>query len=256
MQAKNSVDIFLDPTVFHPQLLFVGSEDCLPSHCYGPHIREYYLLHYCVSGRGVLEDPYGTHPIGAGEVFLICPGEVTRYIADPAMPWSYVWMAFTCPDLPPHQPSVMQYPYASFLSVREFIRAEVTAPEIYLAALYEILYYLFLPNRTTPDLCGRLRRYIDLNYMQDLSVEQLADSCGFDRRYLSRIFKARCGKSLKQYLVSVRMEHAKEFLRSGYTVSQTALLCGYHDECNFSKMFKLECGVSPSNYRKRGQKQG
>ena len=40
-------------------MLFAGEEKCAPSHSYGPHIREYYILHFCRRGKGVLENKDG-----------------------------------------------------------------------------------------------------------------------------------------------------------------------------------------------------
>jgi AraC-like DNA-binding protein len=46
------------------------------------------------------------------------------------------------------------------------------------------------------------------------------------------------------------MEAAKRLLGRGMSVSEATRLCGYEDSCNFSKMFKRECGVSPADWRR------
>ena len=70
-----------------------------------------------------------------------------------------------------------------------------------------------------------------------------------NRIYLSRIFKEDYGISIKKYIVSVRMNHAKKFLEDGHSVSDVADMVGYSDAFGFSKMFKSYFGVSPSNIR-------
>lgn len=74
--------------------IFYGTEKCEKGHCFGPHARNYYIVHFCLSGCGTLQDKFGTHKISAGELFIIRPGEITTYTADKVTPWEYVWIAF------------------------------------------------------------------------------------------------------------------------------------------------------------------
>ena len=71
-----------------------------------------------------------------------------------------------------------------------------------------------------------------------------------ERSYLSRIFCQRFGKSPKQYLTDVRIEHAATLLDEGNSVRQAALAVGYSDIAAFSKIFKEKTGVSPLDYKK------
>ena len=84
--------------------------------------------------------------------------------------------------------------------------------------------------------------------MLPITVEEIAAHMSLDRRYLSRIFKQSTGKSLKEYLVEVRMREATRLLTLGYTVGRVAQLCGYPDQFNFSKMFKHTYGISPKGW--------
>ena len=86
--------------------------------------------------------------------------------------------------------------------------------------------------------------------MNEMQVEQIAESLSLDRRYLSRLFKSKTGKTIQEYLIGVRMEEAKKLLGDGHGVAETANLCGYSDYCNFSKMFKQIYGVSPAKWKK------
>ena len=84
--------------------------------------------------------------------------------------------------------------------------------------------------------------------MNEIRVEQIAENLNLDRRYLSRLFKQKMGQTIQEYLIIVRMDEAKRYLAEGRSVSETATLCGYTDTCNFSKMFKRVCGISPANW--------
>ena len=69
-----------------------------------------------------------------------------------------------------------------------------------------------------------------------------------DRRYLVRLFKEKTGMGIQEYIIQVRMEHARTLLQSGFSVNTTASMVGYHDSFNFSKMFKKTTGTSPKQF--------
>ncbi len=70
-----------------------------------------------------------------------------------------------------------------------------------------------------------------------------------DRHYLARIFKKKTVVSISDYIINVRMEEEKNYLKKDFSVEDTARMCGYEDVSNFSKLFKREVGISPA-YRK------
>ena len=94
-----------DFTIF-PSMTFVdlglyqfGREDCEPAHSFGPAIRNHYLFHYILNGKGTFmwQDAKGHEhktPLKAGQGFLISPGQITTYVADERIPWEYCWLEF------------------------------------------------------------------------------------------------------------------------------------------------------------------
>ncbi|MBQ7348656.1 MAG: AraC family ligand binding domain-containing protein, partial [Clostridia bacterium] len=74
--------------------IFYGGEKCKKGHSFGPHTRNYYIIHFCLNGCGTLKDKFGVHKISAGELFIIRPDEITTYTADMFTPWEYTWIAF------------------------------------------------------------------------------------------------------------------------------------------------------------------
>lgn len=75
--------------------LTCGAKRCLPGELAGPALREHYLLHVCLSGRGVFQTQDKGYDIGPGEAFLMLPGEVSAYRADEEDPWHNIWVGFT-----------------------------------------------------------------------------------------------------------------------------------------------------------------
>ena len=226
--------------------LFAGEEDCKPHHNFGPYIREHYLLHFCLSGKGVFFDKSGEHAVGAGEFFIIRPGEVTRYVADGTDPWHYVWFAFRGSITARFDPlsPVLKTPEGIAERLYALIDAREESPDPYCAFTYELAHALSLDHGDT-DALSRVHRFVRYHYMEALSVESIASSFGFERSYLYRIFKKRYGIGLKEHITAVRMQHAKAFLSQGMLVSQAARIVGYADEFNFSRAYKKFYKTSP-----------
>ena len=234
--------------------VFAGYEKCAPSHSFGPAVRDCFLIHFCLSGRGWLTDKSGVHTVGAGEAFIIRPGEVTYYEADEGDPWEYAWIGFVGErgESFASAPSVVRLPSRLGERVKALSLDEVGSPEPYIAVLYDVIYSISdeESDAGARDRLQNIRRYIKYNYMKSLSVSELARAFGFERSYLFRIFKERYGIGPKEYIIDVRMKNAAYLLSEGYSVSQASEMVGYSDPFNFSKAFKAHYGISPSRYGK------
>ena len=65
----------------------VGFQQCDPLYQWGPGVRDHYLIHYIVSGRGVYTVGGQQLRLAAGDVFLVYPGTTVTYASDQAEPW-------------------------------------------------------------------------------------------------------------------------------------------------------------------------
>jgi two-component system response regulator YesN len=100
----------------------------------------------------------------------------------------------------------------------------------------------------------RLVSYIDEHYTADLSLGQAAEIACMGATYLSEMFKREVGVSYSCYLTRVRLARAKELLeRTNLRVGEIATLSGYHDANYFSRVFKEQTGMKPSEFRNRPQ---
>ena len=91
-------------------------------------------------------------------------------------------------------------------------------------------------------------------YMKKIGIEDLAAILHVNRRYLTRLFHAEVGMSIREYLLRTRMREAAECLLAGNSVGESAERCGYEDMFLFSKLFKKVYGVSPSAWKEKRQK--
>ena len=251
---KGKQTVFLNLHLQDMNPLFYGHHNCPAGYSFGPSIRNYTLIHYVNRGKGRVYKENGTYDVGAGQAFLILPGEIVTYTADEKDPWQYQWVAFdgALAEKFCELPTVLSdFPGELIQQICDL--SERQMPE-YLAAslLFRLYAELFENKKRGSHYVRRVQDYIRALYMQPLSVDGIARQMNLDRRYLSRIFKQKSGQTIQEFLISVRMEEAQKLLLQGLSVEQTASLCGYEDTCNFSKMFKRKIGVSPQIW-KNGQ---
>lgn len=240
--------------------LFVGENAFDPSNDrYGPRICDYTIIHFVLEGHGVLVCEGKEYQVSEGQMFIIYAGEVAKYESRSEKTWKYVWAAFDGiyqEKLSVLEGRVFSVPRDIYedlfnkIIVRNIDRTEV------LAKIYQTFAYL-LPvdeNRKSgyPETVSNI---IKLNYMnKTTTVDKIANQLSIDRRYMTRIFKEKYGKTVSEYLIELRMKKAAEFLRGGYSVSDVSSMVGYNDVFNFSKMFKKVFSVSPKEFQKKDTK--
>ena len=95
------------------------------------------------------------------------------------------------------------------------------------------------------------KQYINDNYTSPLTLEMIGLEIGLNPSYFSSIFKKETGKNFIDYLNAVRIENAKQLLiENSLTVMDICEAVGFNDIKYFTKRFKKETGLSPSDYRK------
>ena len=235
--------------------LAYGRESCTAGHN-SDGIRDYYLIHYVCAGRGTFDYRGVHHELGAGQIFIISPGEWHRYTADARDPWTYEWVCFRgkraadFADLSP----VCGYTADSFHRIIGAGEYGEAAVEYVAACLFEILSCLLKEKRVGEGgYAERARRMVDSHYMLPITVGSIAAELSLDRRYLPRLFRERYGITLKEYLTRVRMENAARCIGQGYNAEEAGRLSGYEDPTNFYRMFKRYFGEGPAAYRRRTQ---
>lgn len=104
----------------------------------------------------------------------------------------------------------------------------------------------------TSTLLVQIEQYIEQNYKNKITLDEIATALHVNRSYLSRFYKNKTGVNLFDAILNKRIEAAKDFLRNTdmrtYEISEAV---GVEDAGYFSKMFKKFAGVSPKEYRKQ-----
>jgi len=270
--AENYLDLFM---------LQFGYEECEPMHLFGPVVRNHFLFHYVLSGKGVLcsdddKDKTTEYALEGGQGFMIWPGQRNTYIADEHDPWTYIWVEF---DGLRAKEFVMQ----SGLNFNRPIYS-ASVPEEHEKMRNEILhivdhansppmelmghFYLFLSaligssahSRKAPD--GGLQafyvseavNYVEQHYHEKITVEDIAEHCNLNRSYLSKIFRVMLKTNLQDFLIRYRMNRACELMRiSDLPIGEICGMVGYPNLFNFSRVFKRVIGQSPMEWRKENR---
>jgi AraC-like DNA-binding protein len=99
----------------------------------------------------------------------------------------------------------------------------------------------------------RVKDYIAAHYAEDISVADLGALTSRSPFHVARTFSKAVGLPPHAYLESVRVQHARQFLKSGMTLTDTALAIGYPDQSHFTYRFRRHTGITPGQYRTKAR---
>lgn len=257
-------------------LISCGFEPCAPNHTFGPGKRDKYLIHFVLSGKGEFHANGKTYKLHKNQAFIIYPEQEVMYKADGSDPWSYIWVGFHGTLVNSYLNSaginettdVIDIPEDSCIPdiIRRMLKANVLTYSNELlrqALLLELLATLISYKQDSGDeessycyphavYTEQAIRYIEKEYMYDITVVDIAKQIGITRSYLAKCFNNTINMSPKQYIIKYRMEKACELLKTtNLNITETAEAVGYSNSLTFSKAFKNYFGVSPAEWRHR-----
>ncbi len=235
-----------------------GYQACPPNHKYGPTARNYIILHYVVSGEGVLLKNGIEYKVKPSQCFVIRSGEVAYYCSDRENPWTYIWLGFKT-DMP--LPEIMAtedvfdgVKYENvFLPLMNCKSTDKAISSLLCSKCWELFFLMNQDNKpvTNRHIFTRAKNYIENKYMENISIADIASMMYMDRTVFSKGFAEQYGASPQEYLCSYRLKAATEMLKNTtMSIFEIATNCGYTDYPNFSKMFSKRYGMSPREYRK------
>ncbi len=103
---------------------------------------------------------------------------------------------------------------------------------------------------SSDSVIGKAKRFIDQNYQRNIGRDAIAASICVAPTYLSKIFREQVGMSLREYINSCRIDHAKKLLAdTNDTVSDIAIEVGFENIPYFSTIFKKYCHMTPFAWR-------
>ncbi len=99
-------------------------------------------------------------------------------------------------------------------------------------------------------LTKSITEYLNENICNEVQLSDISSKFSYSLSSIKRIFKRETGFGIIEYLTNLRIERAKELLKDGYSVKETATLSGFPNVYYFSNTFKNKTGISPSKYKK------
>lgn len=96
--------------------------------------------------------------------------------------------------------------------------------------------------------------YIEQNYNEDLTLEELSKVASFSKYHFHRIFKSIVGENLGDYIRRVRLSSTTLKFKTNQKITEIALDCGYETNSSFSKAFKKHFGITPKEFSKNAKK--
>lgn len=243
-----------------------GSQQCVPNQSWGPAVRDHYLLHYVVAGKGIYTCGGRKYRPTAGEAFVIFPGDLVSYRPDAQDPWEYHWVGFVGAEakgllrlcgFSKEQPvrRLAGTPAEDLLHIYEANGPSAAAEAQMIGRLWIFFANCIRENPkpapfAAPEYLTQALRFIRGNFAEDFSVAQLAEHVGVSRSQLYRAFESRFDQSPQAFLQQYRIREAAALLTStDLSVEEVAASTGFRDPLYFSRVFRRIQGKSPSAYR-------
>lgn len=248
----------------------VGCQLCDAGYQWGPGIRDHYLIHYIISGKGTYQVNGAVFELSAGDCFLIYPNTEIIYLADDKEPWEYAWVGFTgsdaamilqATDFSKKNPYIKNTPFGDAIK-RQLLHIYDARGNSFEHAvemtgrLYTAL-SLFIQGahkkeavNTAASYVQKSIEYISANYSYPITVEDISAYVGLSRSHLFRTFEQVLQQSPKEYLTDFRMKQACYLLKhSDLSITAIANSVGFDNSLYFSKTFHKRTGMAPKEYR-------
>ena len=255
--SPSNYQIFIKNDLKDINPISVGKAYVVPGHRAVTHSQNCVHLFYSCEGSGHFRLGENQYAVKEGQFFVLPVGTETVLRADVKTGWCYRWIGFT--GTLAHDfmrfPTVFSLPADFTASLYDPDQPERNLSSRLSGELFLIHAKMQEPKEQEQDYVQKVINRINTSYMEKLSVTEMSKELGLDRSHLSRLFKTRMDISIQEYILQFRIAEAKRYLVRGYSISDTAMLCGFGDRINFSRLFLRETGHRPTEWKKALEQQ-
>jgi AraC-like DNA-binding protein len=226
-----------------------------------------------IRGKGYLHWNGKIYTLTGGDAFFIDLSEPSFYYADKEDPWEAMWIHFggnqadfyyrlfgkSSPVVKLSRPDSAK---AHFLRLFELLEHTAIGSDLHAASqLIQLMTGVVIDKLKMGNMefskqpgqhekISKVMQYIDQHYERALSMKEIASVVSVSPYYLSRLFSAMTGYTVKEYMIKQRIKKAKDFLaNSDATLSDIAGMCGFSDQSHMGKMFRQYEKTTPKKYR-------
>lgn len=87
----------------------------------------------------------------------------------------------------------------------------------------------------------QIKQYVNQNYLEKLTIDNLADILGMEKTYFIKFYKKNTGISPFEYIMVKRIQHGMDLIQKGNNITESALSSGFYDQSQFIRYFKKIC---------------
>lgn len=265
-------NVSLNPNDFL-NLVQCGREVGTPGFAH-PRYNNAYIITIIESGKGTLEARGQIYKLTQNDAFITYPNELSILTADSTDPWELRFFSFNgqiAANLirrTVFKDGTIALPLKNSTLSKDILEA-TTFMNTHSYNEFQTYKFLFefishfdvnksiVINKTQSreqKYVTEIKKYIQSNYIQPIKITEIADKLNINRSHLYRIFKSETGIGVEDYIINIRMNHAKVLLKdTEFPVATVANLVGYKNYTTFFKRFKQTVGVSPVDFRQNPQ---
>lgn len=235
-----------------------------------------YTLWYVYSGKGELKAANQVYPLQKGSFLIMYPGVLHCGAQEPGNPLYEIYTHFSVIDNRTNEAIDASSLLPRYTHIEDQVFFEYHLQRLIDVQLYKVrwmetefdmilkqlLLHIYRQQYEDDDQSSLSRGQVEkvkkvIQYIQDtggvgFNHDAVSRLTGMNGQYASRIFKTYTGKSLKEYVLDVKMDQAKYLLsESDLSVTDISEHLGYSDIYAFSRMFKKQFCISPTRFRSK-----
>lgn len=250
-----------------------GIEQGIPGLGYKYEVLKNAVIHYVTKGYGTFKFNGKVYNLKQGDIFILLKGMKVEYVASIDDPWEYYWIGFSGSNANEYlnrtsitnsyvanceKNSKIPQIILNMCEISKTYNPSSSDDILLLKELFSLLYTLIeefpkpfdYKDKELHTYIQDALNFINSNYMNSITVQEIADYVNLSRSYLYKMFIKNLGISPQRYLINLRMYKATLLLKgTKLPIGEVASRVGYSDSLLFSKTFSKHFSMSPLNYR-------
>lgn len=250
-----------------------GIEQGIPGLGYKYEVSKNAVIHYITKGFGTFKFNNKVYKLKQGDIFILLKGMEVEYTASIDDPWEYYWIGFSGSNANEYldRTSIINsYAVTSkpnskipqiilnMCEISKTYNPSSSDDMLLLKELYSLLYSLIeefpkpfsFKDKELHTYIQDALNFINSNYMNSITVNEIANHVNLSRSYLYKMFIKNLGISPQKYLINLRLYKSTILLKTTkLPIGEVANSVGYSDSLLFSKTFSKHFSMSPLHYR-------
>ena len=250
-----------------------GIEQGVPGFGYKYEVLKNVVIHYVSKGEGTFKLNDNLYNLKQGDIFILLKGMKVEYMASIDDPWEYYWIGFSGSNANEYlnrtsiidsytarckEDSKIPHIILKMCEISKTYNPSCSDDILLLRELYSLLHILIeefpkafeCKDRELHTYIQEAINFINSNYMNSITVNEIANHVNLSRSYLYKMFIKNLKVSPQKYQINLRMYNATLLLKNTkIPIGEVASKVGYSDSLLFSKTFSKYFSMSPLNYR-------